>query len=80
MSLEGDLRKEIEKWSARLEDEMKDIRILDEGRAYMLENIRAYMKDSSYFLTSNDLIRSFEALIWAWAWLSILKELKIVKS
>lgn len=80
MSLEGDLRKEIEKWSARLEEEMKDIRILDEGRAYMLENIRAYMKDSSYFLTSNDLIRSFEALIWAWAWLSILKELKIVKS
>ncbi len=80
MSLEGDLRKEIEKWSARLEKEMKDIRILDEGRAYMLENIRAYMKDSSYFLTSNDLIRSFEALIWAWAWLSILKELKIVKS
>jgi hypothetical protein len=37
----------------------------------MLENISSYLSDSHYFLKQNDLIRAFEAVIWAWAWMEI---------
>ena len=36
-----------------------------------MENISAYLSDSHYFLEQKDLIRAFEAVIWAWAWMEI---------
>jgi hypothetical protein len=37
----------------------------------MLENARAYFSDSAHFLARSDLVRSFECLIWGWAFLEI---------
>jgi len=34
-------------------------------------NITAYISDCRYFLEQGDLIRAFEAVIWAWAWIEI---------
>lgn len=42
-----------------------------EGDKRFVENIKAYIADSEYFLMKGDLIRAFECLIWAWAWLEI---------
>ena len=36
-----------------------------------MENVSAYIRDCQYFLDKNDLIRAFEAIIWAWAWMEI---------
>jgi len=41
-----------------------------------LKNIDAYLSDSKYFLEKNDLIRAFEAVIWAWAWMEIMEHWK----
>lgn len=79
MSLEIALRKETGKWTEKIEKEMERVRLKEHGKDELLMNIRAYVKDSKHFMDKGDLIRSFEAIIWAWAWLEILKELEIVE-
>jgi len=80
MNTEQALRKETNKWLHRIEKEIKNIKPQDERGREFLENILAYIKDSRYFLGRGDLVRSFEAVIWAWSYLSISRELKLLKT
>jgi len=77
-SVKEELIKETEKWAAKIGKEMESVRLMDSGKKDLLENIRAYIKDSKYFEEKGDPVRSFEAIVWAWAWLSVLKELGIL--
>ncbi len=79
MDLEKELKRETEKWLGKIREEMRGAEVLDKEREGLLENIRAYVKDCNYFLGKNDLIRAFESVVWAWSWLEILKELKLLK-
>jgi len=74
--IEDELRKETLKWLERIETEKLNIVIKKGGEEFM-ENIEAYIEDSKYFLNKSDLIRAFEAVIWAWAWLEIGLKLDI---
>ena len=65
--LEEDLRSETVKWQAKAEDLYQRI----SGDGEFLENVSAYIRDCQYFIEKNDLIRAFEAIIWAWAWMEI---------
>jgi len=76
--LENDLRSETEKWLKKIKAERKKIRLKDKTKANFLTNIDAYISDSEHFLKKQDLIRSFEAVIWAWAWLEIGTQMKIL--
>lgn len=67
MKLEEELREETLKWLRRIEERMSEI----DGDKEFMENIRAYISDSNYFLEKGDLIRAFECVVWAWAWLEI---------
>lgn len=75
MGLEGELREEIEKWTGRIERGMKRVKPRDKEGERFLSNVNAYIKDSKYFLEKGDLIKSFEAIVWAWSWIEILREL-----
>ncbi len=75
MSLEDDLRAETLKWLERAEDLFKKCR----GDESFLTNISSYISDSRYFLGKGDLIRAFEAVIWAWAWMEIGLEKGMLK-
>ena len=77
--LEPRLREEIEKWSKKLDRELKTTIAICQNGEKMLENAGAYFSDSKHFFEKGDLIRAFECLIWAWAWLEIGKELKLLK-
>ncbi len=66
-SLEIDLRAETEKWLEKAESLFSEV----SGKEQFMDNISAYISDSKYFLNKEDLIRAFEAVIWAWAWLEI---------
>ncbi len=78
-NLEEKLKEEIEKWSRRLDQELRRVRATSQNGKEMLENAGAYFSDSKHFFEKGDLIRAFECLIWAWAWLEIGKELKLLK-
>ncbi|MGB9902009.1 DUF357 domain-containing protein [Methanothrix sp.] len=72
----ADLRAETEKWLLRADERLS--RCIGDDR--FLNNIKAYISDSRYFLERGDLIRAFEAVIWAWAWLEIGEELRRIES
>jgi uncharacterized protein len=65
--LEKDLRAETEKWQKKAQDLYEKV----SGDGEFLENISSYIRDCQYFLDKGDLIRAFEAVIWAWAWMEI---------
>jgi hypothetical protein len=65
--VEEELEKETLKWLERIEERVKVI----DGDKSFIENINAYVSDSRYFLKKKDLVRAFECVVWAWAWLEI---------
>ena len=65
MRAEEELRLETFKWLEKIES------IEFSGEKGFVENIRTYIKDSRYFLEKGDLVRAFECVVWAWAWLEI---------
>ena len=65
--LEADLLSETVKWQGKAQDLYENI----SGEEEFMENISAYIQDCQYFLEKDDLIRAFEAIIWAWAWMEI---------
>ncbi|MEM4473012.1 MAG: DUF357 domain-containing protein [Archaeoglobaceae archaeon] len=67
MRLEEELREETKKWLKRIRERIEEIG----GEKNFLENIKAYVKDCEYFLEKGDLIKAFECVVWAWAWLEI---------
>lgn len=73
--LANDLRSETLKWLERAERLFARL----SGEESFLENISAYIADSKYFLENGDLIRAFEAVIWAWAWMEIGLEMDKLK-
>lgn len=74
--LAGDLREETLKWLDRAENLLRNLA----GDERFLENISAYLSDSKYFLEMGDLIRAFEAVVWAWAWMEIGLEIELLRS
>ena len=78
--IEKHLLEEIEKWTKKAKEKRKNLKLLDDSKQIMIKNIDAYIKDSDYFLQKNDLVRSFEAIIWSWAWLEILEEFEIINA
>ncbi|NPV61885.1 MAG: DUF357 domain-containing protein [Methanotrichaceae archaeon] len=74
MSLDEDLREETLKWLTRAEELFSRI----SGEEPFCDNIAAYLQDSRYFLQQGDLIRAFEAVVWAWAWMEIGLEMKVL--
>ena len=74
MSVEEELLNETQKWIKKAEN--LNIEILDQKFS---RNIEAYIKDSKYFLEKNDLVRAFECIIWAWAWIEIGEEIGVIR-
>ena len=75
--IEIELRKEIAKWLPKAKAEVKKIKKVNDEE--FLVNIEAYIKDTSYFLEKGDLIKSFEAVVWAWSWIEIGKQKGILE-
>ncbi len=78
MGVEENLLGEIDKWTKKIGEELERIETYGSKGKKMLTNIKAYVSDSSHFLEIGDPVRSFEAIIWAWAWLEIGKDLEFL--
>lgn len=79
-NVEEKLKEEIKKWMERLGKALDETRATGPKGVEFLTNIRAYQSDSLHFHRKGDLVHSFEALIWAWAYAEIGKELGILAS
>ena len=74
---EQELTNETEKWLEKLKGE--EIEVKGEKGKMFLENIEAYTEDAQHFLDEEDLVRAFEAVVWAWSWLEIGEELDQIR-
>ena len=72
--LEEELRAETIKWLERAEERVKGLKGAGEKGEKFLENVKAYIRDSKWFLERGDLIKAFECVVWAWAWMEIGEE------
>jgi len=73
MKVEEELEKETLKWLEKIE------KIRFSGNEDFVRNIKAYISDSKYFLEKGDLVRAFECVVWAWAWLEIGKNYEFLE-
>jgi len=78
MNLSEELKKETEKWLKKIEN-LELVAKSEKGKEFK-RNIKAYISDTKYFLDKEELIKAFEAIIWAWAFLEISKELNLLES
>ena len=74
---ESELKAETEKWLSRIEKEMPHVRETVKSKDFV-RNIKAYISDCKHFSKEGKLVLAFEAVVWAWAWLQILRELKMI--
>lgn len=72
---EQELISETQKWLEKALEKRKGI----QGRKDFLENIDAYLKDARHFLKEKGLVRAFESVVWAWAWIEIGLQEKILR-
>ena len=80
METEERLLAEIKKWTKKIETEIENMETYGTKGNEFLKNIKAYVSDSGHFLENGDMVRSFEAIVWAWAWLEIGKELDYLRN
>ena len=78
MDTAKELKKETKKWLSKIE-KINFTAKNEKGKEFKT-NIEAYIKDSNHFLEQGDFVRAFEAVIWAWAFLEISEELKLLKA
>ena len=70
---------EITKWLEKLEPMLDQIEVDGSKGEAMLQNMRAYVDDSRHFLENGKLVKSFEAMVWAWAIMELCQELEIFR-
>lgn len=75
--MEEKLKAETMKWLETIKAEKLKVR---GGGEYFIKNIDAYISDSEHFLEKKDVMRAFEAVVWAWAYMEIGKELGKITS
>ena len=78
MNTEEQLKKEIKKWMNKLQESLDSTKALGQKGVEFLTNIKAYQSDSLHFYEKKDYVRSFEALIWAWAYIEIGKDVGLL--
>jgi len=72
-------KEQIEKWLVRIKKELKMIKTNNKKGKEFLDNINAYVNDCEHFLEKGEYVLSFESIIWAWSYLEIGKDLKLLE-
>lgn len=63
----------------KIEPLIDKIEVKDKKGEEMIENMKAYVSDSKHFLKNKNYLKSFEAIVWAWAILEICEELGVFR-
>ena len=69
---------EILKWTEKIKPIVNKLKAKDDKGQQMLTNLKAYISDSKHFMKQGDYVRSFEAIVWAWAIYEICEELDVL--
>lgn len=79
MGVDEQLKTETLKWLEKCGEEVAKVKASDSKGEEFLVNIKAYISDTQHFIDKGDLVRAFEAVVWAWAWLEIGKDVGVLE-
>ncbi|MFH1977781.1 MAG: DUF357 domain-containing protein [Candidatus Aenigmatarchaeota archaeon] len=69
-STDQELREQTEKWLTKLEEEVQYMQFTEKIEKRVIQeatdNIHSYISDSKYFRDKGDMVRAFEAVMYAW--------------
>ncbi|MBR9682544.1 MAG: DUF357 domain-containing protein [Candidatus Aenigmarchaeota archaeon] len=68
---------EIDKWLIKIEEIVPKIEVVEPRGQGWYTNMKAYISDSKHFRDEGDLVRGFEAVVWAWAIFEICVDLGV---
>ena len=71
-----ELVEQTDKWLKKAKN--LEIYPVDSKGDEFAENILAYINDTEHFIAKKDFVRSFEAIVWAWSWIEIGKDIGII--
>jgi hypothetical protein len=74
-----EIKDEIVKMTKKIEPLLDKIEVKGDKGEEMLTNMKAYVSDSKHFLGNKNYLKSFEAIVWAWAILEICEELGVFR-
>jgi uncharacterized protein len=74
-----DIKEEIVQMLERIGPLIEKIEVKDERGQEMLTNMKAYISDSRHFMGKENYLKSFEAIVWAWAILEICEDLGVFR-
>ena len=82
MDISESLKRETEKWLEKLEKEMKKANNTTKNKQIENElvNINAYISDCKHFLEKKDLVKAFEAIIYAWGIVDTLRRCGLIRT
>ena len=66
---------EIVKWLTKIENVLPNIEADTEKGEEMLTNMNAYIADCKHFRKNEELVLSFESIVWAWAIFELARDL-----
>jgi len=72
-------KEEIEKWLNKIKKELKTVKVSNKKGKEFLDNINAYVNDCKHFLKKGEYVLSFESIVWAWSYLEISRDLKLLE-
>ena len=75
------LEDETKRQLMRIREKRRGLRILNESDQRLkdaVKNLDAYIKDTAYFLDKKDMIRAFEAVVYAWGILETLENMHLI--
>lgn len=74
-----ELKQQTEKMLRDIKEKRKQVTLVNPEKNHLIENIDAYISDTSHFLEKKDFILAFEAVVWAWSILELGLELNIFR-
>ncbi len=78
MEIEEELKNQTEKMLKDIREKRKYVNI-DPDKKHLLNNLDAYISDTQHFLDKKDIIRAFEAIVYAWGILETLEHAEILE-
>jgi uncharacterized protein len=71
-----ELIEQTDKWLKKAQD-LEVYPINEKGEEFLI-NIKAYINDTTHFISKKDYVRAFEAIVWAWSWIEIGENIEIL--
>jgi hypothetical protein len=79
METEKELVRQTEKMLGDIKKKRKKLKLVDKSKESIVKNLDAYISDTQHFIDKKDIIRAYEAVVYAWGILETMEHAGIIE-